>query len=87
MAIFRSAMKKLAGGLSRTRQKLVGGLKSLLAGRTIDANLLEELEAMLLQADFGVKSAMQICEDLQTARRENRRPHLGSQCPIRTFSP
>ena len=72
MAIFRSAMKKLVGGLSRTRQKFVGGLRSLLTGRTIDAKLLEELEAVLIQADIGVKSAMQICEDLQTARSENR---------------
>lgn len=72
MAIFRNAMKKLAGGLSRTRQKFVGGLRSLLVGRTIDAGLLEELEAMLIQADIGVKSATQFCEDLQIARRENR---------------
>jgi fused signal recognition particle receptor len=72
MAIFRSAMKKLAGGLSRTRQKFVGGLRSLLSGRTIDAELLEELEAVLIQADIGVKSATQICEDLQIARSENR---------------
>ncbi|MCK5114929.1 MAG: signal recognition particle-docking protein FtsY [Phycisphaerae bacterium] len=72
MAIFRSAMKKLAGGLSRTREKFVGGLRSLLSGRAIDAALLEELEAMLIQADLGVKSAAQICEDLQTAHSEKR---------------
>jgi fused signal recognition particle receptor len=63
MAIF----KKLLNGLSRTKQRFVGGLKSLLVGRKIDDELLDELEAMLIQADIGVKGTMKIIDDLKTA--------------------
>jgi len=63
-------LKKLVSGLSRTREKFVQSLRGLLAGRTLDAALLDDLEAMLIQADFGVAATMRICEDLQAARKE-----------------
>jgi len=72
MAIFGKAMGKLARGLSRTKSRFVGSLRSLLAGRSIDANLLDELEATLIQADLGVASTRKICRDLQDAHREKR---------------
>ena len=65
-------LKKLLKGLARTKQRFVGGLKAMLAGRTVDAELLGELEAVLIQADIGVQTAARICEDLQVARRDNR---------------
>lgn len=65
-------LKKLLKGLSRTKERFVGGLRALLTGRGVDAELLDELEAMLIQADIGVKSAMTICQDLQTAHAEGR---------------
>jgi fused signal recognition particle receptor len=65
MALF----KKLLQGLSRTKQKFLGGLQSLLVGRSIDDALLEELEATLIQADLGVKSTMKIIEDLRAAAK------------------
>jgi fused signal recognition particle receptor len=55
--------------LSRTKQKFLGGLQSLLVGRSIDDALLEELEATLIQADLGVKSTMKIIEDLRAAAK------------------
>ncbi len=72
MALFRKAVGKLAAGLSRTRQMFVGSLRSMLAGRQIDEELLEDLCAQLIQADIGVKSATKICEDLQAAYKEKR---------------
>ncbi len=60
-------LKKLLNGLSRTKQRFVGGLKSLLVGRKIDDELLDELEAMLIQADIGVKGTMKIIDDLKAA--------------------
>jgi fused signal recognition particle receptor len=65
-------LKKLLKGLRRTKERFVGGLRALLTGRGIDAELLDELEAMLIQADIGVKSAATICRDLQTAHEEGR---------------
>ncbi|MHC4561760.1 MAG: signal recognition particle-docking protein FtsY, partial [Planctomycetota bacterium] len=65
-------LKKLLSGLSRTREKFVLSLRSLLVGRKLDAALLDELEEMLISADFGVGSTMRICEDLQAAHRDGR---------------
>ena len=72
MAIFRKAVAKLAAGLSRTKEKFVGPLKSLLSGRKLDENLLDELEATLIQADIGVATASRIRQDLQAAYSEKR---------------
>ena len=65
-------LKRLLSGLSRTREKFVKSLKSLVAGRQLDAALLDDLEEMLIQADFGVAASMRICEDLQTAYKEKK---------------
>ena len=69
MSLFSRAINKVAVGLSRTKQRLLGGLGSLLTGRKVDAALLDELEATLIQADLGVRSATQICDDLRAAAK------------------
>jgi fused signal recognition particle receptor len=71
-AMFVKALEKLAAGLSRTRQRLVGSLKSMLTGRELDEGLLEELEAKLIQADIGVAAAARIRADLQAAYKDKR---------------
>ena len=65
-------LKRLLSGLSRTREKFVQSLRGLLVGRELDAALLDDLEAMLIQADFGVGATMRVCGDLQTALKEKR---------------
>jgi len=72
MAFFKKTVEKLAAGLSRTRQKFIGSLKSLLSGRKLDNQLLDDLEQTLIQADLGVASAMRIREDLQQAFADKR---------------
>ncbi len=72
MALFKDAIEKLAAGLVRTREKFVSSLRSMLAGRTLDAGLLEELEARLIQADLGVVAARKIRDDLQAAYKDKR---------------
>ncbi|HNX26603.1 MAG TPA: signal recognition particle-docking protein FtsY [Phycisphaerae bacterium] len=67
MALFRKAVDRLLKGLKRTKAGVLGTLRGLLAGRQIDAALLEELEMTLIQADIGVKSTMRIIDNLQTA--------------------
>lgn len=46
---------------------LGGSLKSLLAGRQLDEELLDDLEATLIQADIGIASATKIRADLEDA--------------------
>ncbi|MDP6046724.1 MAG: signal recognition particle-docking protein FtsY [Phycisphaerae bacterium] len=72
MAFFKKTVEKLAAGLSRTRQKFIGSLKSLLSGRKLDDRLLDDLEETLIQADMGVASAMRIRGDLQQAFTDKR---------------
>jgi len=72
MALFRKVIQHLARGLTKTRQRFVGSLRSLLVGRAISEELLEELEERLIAADIGVAAAMKIRQDLQAAYQERR---------------
>ena len=65
--------QRLRQGLSRTRGNLGDGLSSLLLGKKqIDANLLEEIEMVLLGADVGIEATSRIVSDLtaRTSRKE-----------------
>ncbi len=59
-------LTRLARGLLKTRMQLGRGIRELLQGRRqIDALLVEELEALLLSADFGVETTEQLLAQLQ----------------------
>ncbi len=73
MAFFRKTFDKLSASLAKTRQKFVRSVQSVLPfGRKIDEDLLDELEETLIAGDIGVKTAMQICDDLREAWREKK---------------
>ncbi len=72
MAFFKKAFEKLAKGLAKTRDKFLGGLKSMLMGRVLDDELLMEIEEKLIQADIGVAAATKMTSDLQQAYKEKR---------------
>lgn len=58
-------MASLRSRLGKTRQNLTAGLADLLLGKkTIDAELLEEIETRLLSADVGVEATQRIIGDL-----------------------
>ena len=64
---------RLKEGLSRTRQSLTGGIADLVLGsKSIDDDLLEEIETKLLMADVGVDATREIIDKLtqQVARKE-----------------
>ncbi len=74
--------KRLKIRLARTRSNLKDGLAKLRAGRNcIDADLLEELETLLLTADVGVEATTRIIDDLlsRVKRRELSDPEVLSQ--------
>lgn len=61
----RGFFSRLTERLSRTRHNLSDGLANLVMGRkTIDEDLLEELETLLLTADVGVEATNRIIQDL-----------------------
>src|SRR5689334_5411481 len=68
----KASVEKLKGGLTKTRDVFVGGLRSLLRGRKLDQALLDELEQRLITSDLGVTATRKIMEDLNTAWREGK---------------
>lgn len=69
MALFKSVIGKLRSGLAKTRQSL-GGMVSLLTGRRLDEELIEEIEARLIRADVGVTAARQLSGGIREAYRK-----------------
>ncbi len=60
-------LKRLAEGISRTRNGLLGGLKAALGKRkAIDAATIETLESTLLVADCGIETTVRIVESVQS---------------------
>lgn len=59
---------RLKQALGKTRDKVVGGFKTILPfGRKIDEALLEEVYDTMLQADFGPKTATTLIEAVRAA--------------------
>src|SRR5690606_20902104 len=54
-------------GLSRTRQGFVGSLRTILSGKQLSAELLDELEARMIQSDIGVRTSTELVGDLRAA--------------------
>ena len=59
-------IEKLKKGLSKTHQGFVEKMDQLFLGKkTIDEDLLDELEALLFEADLGVKTSAQLIENVR----------------------
>ena len=58
-------LSRLKEGLQKTRHQLVDGLATLLLGKkTVDADLIEEIENLLLSSDVGASVTEEIIDDL-----------------------
>ncbi len=61
-----SAFKRWSLGLSKTRNNFISKIGSLLSRKTkIDPELLDEMEEILIQADIGVETTMQIMSNVR----------------------
>jgi fused signal recognition particle receptor len=66
----RGRFRRLRERLGRTREALAGGLDRLLKGRRqVDAQLLEDLEELLISADLGVETTLFLIRSLQEKLR------------------
>ncbi|NLO97149.1 MAG: signal recognition particle-docking protein FtsY [Peptococcaceae bacterium] len=64
---------KLKDKLSKTRQGLVDKIEQVFSGATkIDEDLYEELEEILIQADVGVSTALEMVEKLRQLAKERK---------------
>jgi fused signal recognition particle receptor len=57
---------RLADRLARTRDAFVGRIGALVGGRSLDAGVLDELEALLFGADLGVKTAESLLDAVRS---------------------
>ncbi len=65
MKLFKSIAGRLRDGLTKTRETFASGLRSMLAGRTLDDALIAELEARLIQSDVGVAATRTLIEGIR----------------------
>lgn len=62
----KGVFNRLKNGLSKTSNKIVGGMETVLMGKKeIDEELLEELEELFISADIGVSTTMKIIEKVK----------------------
>ena len=63
-------LTRLKTGLSRSSNRLSEGIAGILTGRRLDAATVDELEELLIIADFGVAAAAEITGRLAKARHD-----------------
>jgi len=65
------AIDRLRQGLRKTRDSIVGRLGELFAGKVrLDAATLDEIEALLISADLGVKASTRIVRSIEKRLKE-----------------
>lgn len=64
--------RRLAEGLSKTRDNIVSGIDSIFSGfSSIDEDFYEEIEETLIMGDLGINATTVIIEDLKEKVKEN----------------
>lgn len=69
----RGLFARLKQGLSRTRDSFTGRIDQLVrSGRKLDDEFFDELEEILIMADVGVETTVELIEELRKEARANR---------------
>ncbi|MEA4882124.1 MAG: signal recognition particle-docking protein FtsY [Clostridia bacterium] len=64
-----SVFSAIRNGLAKTRDALMGKIEAVFSGKSaLDEDSLEELEAVLIQADLGVSAARSVIDSLRARR-------------------
>jgi fused signal recognition particle receptor len=69
VGVFTTTAGAIRRGLARTREALGGSLRTLLAGRSIGPDVIDEIEARLIRADVGPRATTAIIDELREAHR------------------
>lgn len=78
-----SVTDKFRDGLSKTRDSFVGAMNDLVKDfREIDEDFFEELEEILIGADVGVHTVMELVEDLKDEARTRNIKHAEDIRPV-----
>ncbi len=73
--------RKIDSSLRRTRESFFGKISGVFQRKTIDEELWEELEELLIQADVGVETTEKL---LDTLRSRARKEHIGEPANLYT---
>ena len=65
MGFFRNAFDAIKKGLAKTAEVVGAQFRSLLLGRTLSEELIDEIETRLIAADVGVKAARALVDGLR----------------------
>ncbi|OON99980.1 MAG: signal recognition particle-docking protein FtsY [Epulopiscium sp. Nele67-Bin004] len=69
----KGLFSKLLDGLTKTRDNILGGVEDVLKSfKKIDEELYEELEEVLIMADFGVETTQRIMDNLREIVKERK---------------
>ena len=72
--IFRSAFDAIKRGLQKTAAALGAGFRTILHGRALSEELIDQIETTLVGADVGVRAAREIVAQLRAEFRAGRVP-------------
>jgi fused signal recognition particle receptor len=61
-------LARIAGGLSRTSNRIKDGISGIVTGRKLDDAAIEELEELLIASDLGVATAARLTTELARTR-------------------
>lgn len=67
MKFFKSTISALRKGLTKTRDMLAGGLRTILHGRALSDDVIDDVETYLIKADVGVKATTALITALRAA--------------------
>ena len=67
MGLFKAAFNKIKQGLDKTRSVFVNEVRTILTGKPLSIELLKQLEARMIQSDFGVKTSRELVADIEAA--------------------
>lgn len=70
--MFKSMFDKIKKGVEKTKKQFIEGFNKISFGRKIDESLLEDIEAVLLKADVGVKATEEIVSFLRDESKKRR---------------
>ena len=67
MGLFKSIFGKVRQGLARTSEGSAKTIRTILTGKQLSPELLRDLEKAMIQADIGIKTAIELRKDIQAA--------------------
>ena len=67
---FFGSFEKLKNSLTKTKDRIIGQITQVVMRRTLDDDLLDEIEEILIEADVGVQATTHLIESIKQKARQ-----------------